>query len=104
MNAEISTSTWDIICFSERRAFSEKISLEGGHVLYLNLSNTSSAGVGILIHKRLASFVRREHYISDRILCMDLKIDARMYSVFAVYVPHAGYPKETLDCFYEQLF
>lgn len=101
--AELSQIQWDIVCFSETRAPSETLCFEEGHVLHLSLHECPSAGVGILLHKR---FVQGSvvHPISDRILRVDVKwSSSKRLSIFAVYVPHGGYPTADLDDFYELL-
>ena len=94
---------WDIILFSETRAESQIADLDGGHRLYLHRNEYYAFGVGILIHASLVNNIRSVHYISDRILRVDLHFAQRNISFCAVYVPHAGFSLEFLEQTYDQL-
>ena len=51
--AELSDVSWDIILFSETRAASATVILDGGHKLYTVHGNVSeqASGIGILVEK-----------------------------------------------------
>ena len=62
-----------------------------------------SAGVGILLHSKHVKKSNRIRMVSDRVLGLDLVVNAVRITVVAVYMPHCGY---SVDCFentYEQL-
>ena len=101
--SELDVITWDIVFFSETRAASEVMNLDDGHRLYLFRTESVSAGVGILLHKRLVPHVQAVKYISDRILRVDVQIGKTRFACCAIYVPHAGYPAAYLDEVYEQI-
>ena len=103
LSVEILFLEWDIILFSETRAESQIADLDGGHRLYLHRDEYYASGVGILIHASLVNNIRSVHYISDRILRVDLHFAQRKISFIAVYVPHAGFSLEFLEQTYDQL-
>ena len=45
---------WDIVLFSETRAPSSEVTLEGGRKLFLDLGDYVAAGAGILVHERMS--------------------------------------------------
>ena len=53
-----------MVLFSETRAASGTVVLDGGHELYAFLDEYRFAGVGILIHSRLAQQICRVHHVS----------------------------------------
>ena len=93
----------DIISFSETRAQSQTIDLEGGHRLYLPLEENVATGVGILVHRHRVRYIRKVHFISDRVLRLDIIFGCRKLAWFALYIPHSGYSLELLDQVYNQL-
>ena len=100
---ELATLDWDIILFSETRAESQTVEMEGGHRLYLHRGEYVASGVGVLIHARLVDSIRSTHFVSDRVLRVDLELAQRKISCCAVYLPHAGYPETVLEQVYEQV-
>ena len=103
LHAEIHNIDWDIICFSETRAISQQIDYVDGHRLILHLENNIAAGVGILVHQRHVASIRKIHFISDRLLRIDLRINDQPYAVFAIYLPHCGYAIQDFDDVYDKL-
>ena len=72
---ELTVLDWDIILFSETRVESSTVELEGGHRLYLHREDYSASGVGVLIHARLVGSIRSTHFVSDRVLRVDLQTE-----------------------------
>ena len=101
--AEISDISWDVVLFSETRAPSGKQVLEGGHVLYTHLDTNMFAGVGILLHSKHVKKSNRIRKVSDRVLGLDVIVNAIKITVVAVYMPHCGYSVECFEDTYEQL-
>ena len=77
---ELATLDWDIILFSETRAESKTVEIEGGHCLYLHRGEYVASGVGVLIHARLVDSIRSTHFVSDRVLRVDLELAQRKIS------------------------
>ena len=101
--AELKDVPWDAILFSETRTGSNKQVLDGGHVLFTHLDTNMYAGVGILLHSKHVKKSNRVRIMSDRVLALDVCVNAVRITVVAVYMPHFGY---SLECFantYEQL-
>ena len=68
--AELEKHPWDIVLFSETRAPSGKVILDGGHVLYSNIGTDNAyAGVAILLHAKHCKKNTCVHMISGRVYC-----------------------------------
>ena len=65
--------------------------------MYLFLGANAAAGVGILLHSRLIRQIRKVHYMSDRVLRVDVQMANTRFALCAAHVPHAGYPSELLE-------
>ena len=94
--AELKHIAWDVILFSETRAISSKQVLDDGHVLFTHLENNKSAGVGILLHSKHVKKSNRVRIVSDRVLALDVCVNAVRMTFVAVYMPHCGY---SVECF-----
>ena len=91
--AEIDGIVWDIIFFSETRASTASVILDGGHKLYTVHGNDAevASGVGILVHVKYARAVIAVHRCSDRVMGIDLKFGHQTIRIICVYMPHTGY-------------
>ena len=79
------------------------MTLEPGHKLYIYSRNNVHAGVGILVHARLAKMIRRIYRKSDRVLGMDLMFHNKLIKLVAVYCPTTNYPISCLEQVYLDL-
>ena len=66
--AELECHPWDVIFFSETRAATNKLILDGGHALYKNLTDNDYAGVGILLHTKHVKQNNSIHNVSGRVI------------------------------------
>eukprot|EP00973_Karenia_brevis_P049700 6900361-Karenia_brevis.AAC.1 len=80
---ELGDMSWDVILFSETRAETDDVLLDGGHRLILYRNEYYASGVGILIHARHTNYVKAIHRISDRILCVDMEISGKVLDLIA---------------------
>ena len=58
-------------------------------------------GVGILLHQRWASCVRRFSAKSERLAELELDVETMRITLIAVYLPHGGYSDEEVDHHYD---
>ena len=65
--AELQDVLWDVILFSETRAASGILTLDGDHVLYTHIDDNAFAGVGILLHAKHIRKNIQVHAISGRV-------------------------------------
>lgn len=100
---EIQQCMWDVVLFSETRADIDKLTLDGGHLLYGSRKATTCAGVAIALHSKHKTCVQQVRVLDDRLMYLDLKNGARVIRLVSVYMPHAGYPIDDLRRLYEQL-
>ena len=56
---ELRDLSWNVILFSETRAESGDVILEGGHRLILERGEYRASGVGVLVHSTLVSQIRK---------------------------------------------
>ena len=101
--AELADHPWDVILFSETRAATNNVTLDGGHVPYTNLTDNAYAGVGILLHAKHVKQSNRIHNVSGRVIALDFLVGGKRLRNIAVYAPHCGYSAQVLDETYEQL-
>ena len=100
---ELKNVSWDVILFSETRAASGTVALDGGHVLYSHIDGNAFAGVGILLH---AKHIRKNiqiHAISGRVLALEIMVQKIKMTAVAVYMPHCGYDFNVFEETYNQL-
>ena len=79
LDAEVSALQWDLILFNETRAISQDLLFDVGHRLLSSLDDNIAASVGIFVHARHVSNVRKVYRISDRILRLDLELLGHEY-------------------------
>ena len=102
--AELENEAWDVVLFSETRATTNMVILDGGHALYTSISDNACAGVGILLHERHVKQHNRILNVSGRVLALDFVANGKRVRSIAVYVPHCGYSVQDLEEVYEQLW
>ena len=66
--AELENVEWDIVLFSETRAMTGRIILDGGHALFTSITDNAFAGVGILLHAKHVNKSDCIHNVSGRVL------------------------------------
>ena len=69
MLIELDTMPWDFVCFSETRATSTDITLEGNHRLIAHRGN-SYGGVAILINSIWSDKTKCARTFGDRVLAV----------------------------------
>ena len=89
--AELSSTSWSIVCFSESRCRRQDKLLSEGHYLICEYDDVAASGVAILIHYKFTRFIQRKHLVHDRVMAIDMKLGSRRVRIISVYVPHAGY-------------
>ena len=101
---ELCRVTWDIVCFSETRAASDDIVLDGGHRLISGLEGSRHLGAAVLLHARLADKVSRMKFRSDRILAVDIDdyLGTKL-RIISVYDPHCGYARQCTEQMYIEI-
>ena len=92
-----------VVFFSETRAKTSIVILDGGHALYTNRIGNRYVGVGILLHAKHVKQSNRIHYISGRVLALDFVVEGKRVRSIVVYLPHCGYSAQDLKETYEQL-
>ena len=93
----------DAVLFSETRAASQSIQLDGGHMLYTMKGESVASGVGILLHSRHVRRANKFLGISGRVAALDVKVRGKSIRLVATYMPHAGYPQVDFDVAWEQV-
>ena len=101
--SELQSVSWHIVLFSETRAASRSVVLDGGHKLFAFLGDHRYAGVDILVHADLVGDVYRVHRVSGRVLAIDLRRGGCVFRIVSVYCPHGGYEITDLEEMYHQL-
>ena len=71
--------------------------------MYIDLAQHFASGVGILIHAYWASCIRKVSRIHDRVMVVDLQLDAMRIRLFVVYMFHAGYLSDLLESTYADI-
>ena len=91
--AELSDVSLDIILFSETRAASATVILDGGHKLYSVHGNDFEkvSSVGILVEKQLVHSVIDVHRCSDRVMAVDMRSRHHCIRIISIYAPLYGY-------------
>ncbi len=84
------------MCWSETRAETNDINLDGGHRFITALAGDGFVGVAILIHHRYENCVTDSRSYDGRVLAIDVCIEGVLFTIVSVYVPHAGYSHEDL--------
>ena len=102
--SELQSVSWHIVLFSETRASSGSVILDGGHKLFTFLGDHRYAGVGILVHADLVADVCRVHRVSGRVLAVDLRRGGHVFRIVSLYCPHGGYEIADLEEVYHQLY
>ena len=75
-----------------------------GHILITELDSYRVAGVTILIHENIKSYMRKQNFkFQRRILTTDFKIGQFLYRVVAIYIPHADFDFQELEDCYDYL-
>lgn len=92
----------DILCVQETRwkGGQAKVLAEGYKLYNSNADEGSRNGVGIIVERELDGEVDR---INDRIMNVKLTLEGDPITVFSVYAPQAGCPKEKKDEFWKTL-
>ena len=88
------------------RAGIDKLTLDGGHLLYGSRKATACAGVAIALHSKHKACVQQVRVLcvlDDSLMYFYLKNGTHTIRFVSVYMPHAGYPIDDLRCMYEQL-
>ena len=80
--AELENVVWDIVLFSGTRAATSMVTLDGGHVLYKNITDNAYAGVGILLHERHVKQSNRIQNVSGRVLALDFAVNGKKDVVY----------------------
>ena len=88
---EVSDLQWDVVCFSETRAWSNDSILDGGHRLICSCKYSKCVGVAILVHKKWTKSIVKVEQISDRVMYVDIAMEHIVVRVVATYFPHVGY-------------
>ena len=101
--AELEGHVWDIILFSETRVMTIKVIIDGGHVLYTNLTDNAYAGVGILLHAKHVKQNNSIYNVSGRVIALDFAFNGKRLRRISVYVPHCGYSAQNLEETYDEL-
>ena len=81
---------WDVVLLTETRSPSGKYVLDGGPVLFTDLSENCVSGTGILLHTKHVKKLNKIHRVSDRVLLLDFMVYGIKFRSVAVYAPHAG--------------
>ena len=100
---ELNHCPWDVVLFSETRRNSDLCQIMRGHKLCSSSHQTVAAGVAILVNERWVHGVTPARVISDRLMFVDLKVEASICRFITVYMPHAGYPHDELCKMYDRL-
>ena len=100
---ELEHLTWDVLLLSEARTQTSVCELVGDHRLYTCLKDARGSGTGILIHSKHVGNIRQHHFVSDRVIAVDIRMRHRTIRFIAAYAPHAGYKIEDLQSFYDSL-
>ena len=82
---ELHELEWDIICFSEMRAASDKKLLEGGHRLFTCSDENRFAGMGILVNCKLVDKIKAFHDVNGRLCGIDMMLGNLKFQILAVY-------------------
>ena len=99
--AELEGHPWDTILFSETRAVTNKIILDGGHVLYTNFTDNDSVGVGILLYAKHVKGNNSIHNVSGRVIALDFMLHGKRLRCISIYVPHSRYSAHDLAITYD---
>ena len=86
---ELQNLRWDVICFSETRAASADVILDGGHRLITGLGDSRHEGVAVLLHASLADKVKRINIFSGRVMSIKINIGYPC-TIVSSYAPHCG--------------
>lgn len=71
--------------------------------LFWQGSVTGDGGVGLLVSEEFCKHVVEVRRVSDRIIAIDIVIEAEIVSIVSVYAPQSGRSAEEKDRFYEDL-
>ena len=71
--------------------------------LFWQGSVTRDVGVGLLVSEEVTKRVVDVRRVSDRIIVVDIVIEAEIISIVSVYAPQSGRSAEEKDRFYEDL-
>ena len=96
---------WDIIFFSETRASTASVILDGClrlHTVHGNDAEVASS-VSILVHVKYARAVIAIHRCSDRVMGIDLKFGYQTIRMISVYMYHSDITKD-MELYISNLF
>ena len=78
--AELNEMQWNIVFINESRAKNGIFVLDGGHILFCELSNYAASGCAILIHVTWRDAVRKIILRRlGRLTAIDIKFEFRVY-------------------------
>ena len=95
---------WDIIGLAETRRKGENlIRLESGNMLY-TIGETSYAGVGFLVNKKIVSNVASYKGYNERVAKLTVSINKKYnVNIIQVYAPTSSHEDEEIEEFYESI-
>ena len=94
----------DILCVQETRWKEEKARCIGGgyKMLYCGSENKKN-GVGIILKKEHVDRVVELGRVTDRIICLKMKLDGVMFNVISAYAPQVGCIHKEKEAFWLDL-
>ena len=96
---------WDVLVLSEtwRKPKNELFKLHSGHTFMNCGCDAGRRGVGFVLHKRWAGWLKSFEPINERVACLTLQKYRFKIKIVGVYFPHCGYPDDAVQQIYDIL-